>query len=290
MPPASPSSITVDLINACAGKRAVAWQRASGGYTAMERWVVQFGDGTSAFAKIATGDAHAGWLRTEWHVYQHLHGRFMPEVLAWQDGELPILLLEDLHAAHWPPPWSRDQIDLLLQTLDTLHRSPHPPGLPSLASMSAEIRGWYEVDAAPQEFLSLGLCSKKWLVGALPDLIAAEDACRLDGESVLHLDVRSDNICFDGERCVLVDWNWACIGNGEIDVAALLPSLHSEGGPLPEEILPNAPEMAAILSGYFAKAAGRPPWPGGEPVRALQLRQLKSALGWAVRALGLPSP
>jgi thiamine kinase-like enzyme len=53
---------------------------------------------------------------------------------------------------------------------------------------------------------------------------------------LLHFDVRSDNVCFAGDRAVLVDWNWAAIGNPVMDVAARLPSLHAEGGPPPEEI------------------------------------------------------
>ena len=55
-----------------------------------------------------------------------------------------------------------------------------------------------------------------------------------------------------------------------------------------ETILPNAPEFAAILSGYFAECAGKPPIPQAPHVRAVQLQQLKTALPWAVRALGLP--
>jgi hypothetical protein len=38
-------------------------------------------------------------------------------------------------------------------------------------------------------------------------------------------------------RAILVDWNWTRIGNGFFDVAGWLPSLHADGGPLPEAVL-----------------------------------------------------
>ena len=140
---------------------------------------------------------------------------------------------------------------------------------------------------APAAFLALGLCSVHWLEGALPALLAAEQTTVLGGNCLLHFDVRSDNLCLAGDRLVLVDWNWACVGNGRMDVAGWLSSLHAEGGPRPEEILPDEPGFAAFLSGCWAWRAGLPPPVPGSPVRAVQLRQLRAALPWAVRELGL---
>jgi len=90
---------------------------------------------------------------------------------------------------------------------------------------------------------------------------------------------------------VLIDWNFACLGNPMADVAAWLPSLHAEGGPAPDEILPDgAAEFAALLAGYFAAHAGRPEISEAPHVRTLQLSQARTALPWAARALGLPPP
>ena len=144
----------------------------------------------------------------------------------------------------------------------------------------------------PEPFLSLGLCSAAWLKHALPILVAAMDAAELNGEELVHFDVRSDNICFVGNRVVLVDWNWAAVANGDADLALWLPSLQAQGGPRPEDILPNAPELAAFVSGLFASWAGLPAQSSASPkphqVRELQLQQLRTALPWAVRSLGLP--
>lgn len=61
-------------------------------------------------------------------------------------------------------------------------------------------------------FVSLGLCSLEWLETALPVLMEAEKDAVLDGKELVHLDIRSDNICFVGDRVVLVDWNWELVG------------------------------------------------------------------------------
>lgn len=109
-------------------------------------------------------------------------------------------------------------------------------------------------------------------------------ARRLAGDDILHLDIRNDNLCFTPDRTILVDWNWACVGNGEFDLASWLPSLHSEGGPPPESLLPDAPEMAAALSGFWAARAGLP---RPEARQTVLMSQLRAALPWAARALGL---
>ena len=133
-------------------------------------------------------------------------------------------------------------------------------------------------------FSRSGCAALPWLDAALPTLVAAEAGARLAGEDFLHLDVRSDNLCFTSDRTILVDWNWACVGNGEFDLASWLPSLHSEGGPPPESLLADAPEMAAALSGFWAARAGLP---RPEARQTVLMSQLRAALPWAARALGL---
>lgn len=269
--------------------RPARWRPVSG-RTRAARWVVEFGDGSAAFVKAATDAATAAWLRDEVRIFRSVSGSFMPAFLGWEDGERPVLVMEDLSLAHWPPPWPEAMVEAVRATLEAVRRSPQPPGLPVLEAERELLTSWRRVAAAPEEFLVLGLCTPEWLEAALPVLLAAEADAVLDGADMLHLDVRSDNLCLQGSRAVLVDWNWACRGNGLVDIAGWLPSLHAEGGPLPETILPDQPELAALLSGYWAWNAGKPP--GGLPaeVRQVQLKQLCSALPWAARALGLPAP
>ena len=103
--------------------------------------------------------------------------------------------------------------------------------------------------------------------------------------------MRSDNLCIRDGRAVLIDWNFACLGNPAADVAAWLPSLHAEGGPAPDEILPEgAAELAALLAGYFCARAGLPSIPQAPHARPLQLAQSRTSLPWAARLLDLPPP
>jgi aminoglycoside phosphotransferase (APT) family kinase protein len=127
-----------------------------------------------------------------------------------------------------------------------------------------------------------------WLEAALPALVELEESCPTAGESLSHWDLRSDNICLTGERAVFVDWNLACLSNPRLDLGFWLPSLAYESGIKPEKILPDAPEVAAWVSGFFAARAGLPIIPDAPRVRFVQRRQLETALPWAVRALGLP--
>ncbi len=271
------------------GARPLRFRAARGGYTTAHRGVVTFDDGRAAFVKAATDEMTAAWLRTEHAVYGHLGttpgADFLPDVLAWNDdGSRPILILEDLSGAHWPPPWEPRSVERVQEVLTLLRRLPPMPDMVSLESHRDDLCGWRKVAENPEPFLSIGLCSPSWLDGALPLLTAAESGARLAGDNFLHLDVRSDNLCFTPDRTILVDWNWACVGNGEFDLASWLPSLDSEGGPPPESLLPDAPEMAAALSGFWAAHAGLP---RPEARQTVLMSQLRAALPWAARALGL---
>ncbi len=270
-----------------------AWVRRTGGYSPAERWVATLPDGSTVFAKIATTPLIAGWLRQEARIYAEIHARCMPSIAAFEDDpERPMLLMEDLTYAHWPPPWSWANVEAVRAMLAEVAAIPAPDFLPK-ASESIFQTGahWQEVSRNPQPFLSLGLCDAAWLDAALPALLAAESSVDLTGETVVHLDVRSDNLCFaDEDEPVLIDWSHAARGPGKLDVAFWLPSLQFEGGPAPESILPHEPGYAALLSGFFAARAGLPIIPTAPFVRRVQKEQLSTAFPWAVRALELPPP
>ncbi|MEX1264725.1 MAG: hypothetical protein WEE66_12495 [Actinomycetota bacterium] len=118
-------------------------------------------------------------------------------------------------------------------------------------------------------------------------------AARFTGDRLLHFDIRSDNLCLSDGRALLIDRHFACLGSPVFDLAAWLPSLHGEGGPVPEQILETTDEVAAIaslLAGYFGWRGAHPDIPDAPHVRPLQRRQASTALPWAARSLGLPPP
>lgn len=259
------------------------------GYSGVRRLLVTFDDGRRAFVKAAVDLRTSRKLRAELVIYSQVQATFLPQVLGWRESELPVLLLEDLTDAVWPPPWSSENIELVLAAVGQINATPPPSGLPRLEEQREVFcGGWSEVATDPAPFLRVGLCSASWFDEALPTLIAATDAAVLDGEALLHLDVRSDNVCLRDGRAIIFDWDFASIGNPAADLACWLPSLHMEGGPAPEELLPDGGPLAASVSGYFASRVGLPAASAREERRnEIYLFQLKGALPWAVRALGL---
>jgi hypothetical protein len=294
MEPRQPPHWLGDRIAAIMGKRPVDWRPGAGGYTPAERWVVRYDDGSTAFVKGATplNPDVATWLRKELEIYRSIHAPFLAEFLGWhEEGDPgPILLLEDLSAGDWPPPWSPEKVERVRETLDAIHASPAPETICPLEDDRESFRGWAHVAEDPQPFLDLRICSATWLDRALPLLVQAEAAAVFAGEDLLHLDVRSDNICFLGERTLFVDWNWACVGNGRLDLVSWLPSLSLEGGPRPEQIVDDEPELGAVIAGFFAQRAPMPEIPTAPRVRAAQKAQLRVALPWVAGMLGLPPP
>jgi hypothetical protein len=286
-----PSEELLDAVERILGSRAVTWLRPTGGYSIAERWSLDLADGRRVFAKRATTDDLAGRIRDEYRNMSAIEADFRCDVIAWEDGDRPLLLLEDLRDGRWPPPWEVGDLDRVLRTLERMAAMPIPGFLPDAESLWREgFSGWQDIRRDPAPFLGLGIATEAWLEECIEPLIDAEKACVLDGDDLLHMDVRSDNLCLLPDRVVLVDWNWACRGRAAFEHACLAPALRLEGGPLPDEIVADAGADAAAVAGFFAAKAGLPISAGAPTVRKFQLRQVRIALPWACRELGLPQP
>jgi hypothetical protein len=283
-----PSSEVTAAVTRAAGEAPIGWRLVTGGYTPAERWIVELDGGRSAFAKVATANHVAQWLRVEHRAYRDLAAPFMPQLLGWADEPVPVLLLEDLSGAEWPPPWDAARIHAVLATLDEVAATPCPAWADDV-DVAFLFSGWSAIADEPAPFLALGLVTDSWLEAALPALIAHEQPAEFGGDGLLHFDVRSDNLCFARNRALLVDWNWVSRGNSLFDVAAWLPSLAYEGGPLPEQVRPEAGVFAPALAGYFCSRAPLPPIADAPHVRRVQREQATTALPWAARWLGLPT-
>lgn len=281
---------TADLegrLAALVGAQPLDWTPRAGGYSTAERYTVALDDGRRVFAKTADAEHMAAWLRREHEVYASLEGSFIPELIGFDDdGVRPLLVIEDLCHADWAPRWTAERVALVRAALDELHGCPPPPSTRPMRETYAGWFGrWHTVAANPEPFLSLGLRSRAWLDERLPAIIEAAAAVPLDGDAVVHLDVRSDNLCTLEDRAVLVDWNWVSLAAPELDLAAWACSLSLEGGPPPWELLSDSPGFAAFLAGIFAATAGLPPPDTAPTVREFQARQLAVALDWLDREL-----
>jgi Phosphotransferase enzyme family len=262
-----------------------------GGYAASFRGLAELADGRTVFIKAGAEEVTSGFVRAEQRFYASLQAPFMPELIGMDDGEPPLLVIEDLSAAHWPPPWDERAITAVRATLEKIWATPPPDWVEPITNESEWLLGgWAEIERDPEVFLSLGVCSAAWLEGALHALRAAAESAPIAGDALLHLDVRSDNICIAERGAVLVDWNWVHVGNPDLDLAFWLPSLENEGGPPAGELLPDGGRFTAVVAGFFGSRAGLPPPPTAPHVRSVQLSQLRTALPWAAWSLGLPPP
>lgn len=193
-----PSQELIQRVEKVIGVKSVAWRFVAKGYTVAERYVVQLENDTSVFVKVSTDDNTARWLRNEHRIYAALKADFLPRFLAWEDGEYPLLILEDLSVGFWPPPWSQERIVRVRNMLKKVVAAKPPPGTPPVKTFFKDSSGWQEIAVDSSGFLSLGLASAEWLTGALPILIKAEQGADFSGDALVHMDVRSDNICFFG--------------------------------------------------------------------------------------------
>src|SRR5262245_36602194 len=116
----APAELPADLAARLAHLLGAAPQTAMpihGGYTTAGRWRVTLADGRTVFAKMANDALTADWLHDEWRVYGAVRAEFLPACLAWDPGDgaadWPLLVLEDLSEAHWPPPWRPGDVDRL---------------------------------------------------------------------------------------------------------------------------------------------------------------------------------
>jgi len=265
----------------------------AGGNTLGWRGRAELDDGRTVFVKIG-GDyvRHEAGLMVA--IRKTGASQLAPQVLDFEDGPAPMLVLEDLSDAAWAPPYPADTSPLF-DALAELAAVEAPAGFRPLEDW-ADGRGsrWAQVAADLNGFLQLGVCSAGWLDANVQALIDAEERVDLRGSSLVHNDVWAGNICFVDGRAKLVDWADSARGNADLDVAFAMVSVVSEGGQLPQrKLLADEGGWLARIAGHNALEASLPLPDWADPnsdMRQGQLQDLRVALPWAARALGLESP
>lgn len=277
-------------VSRAAGSEVVTLRRVkSRGWGAAFHALAELADGRRVFVKAGAEEVTSQFVHDELRFYAAVRAPFMPRLFGMDESDPPLLVIEDLSAARWPPPWDAESIDAVRATLAQVWATPPPEWVPPITDeIEWLLGGWAEIERDPEPFLSAGVCSREWLDTALPPLREAAENAPIAGDALIHLDVRSDNICLAARGAVLVDWNLVHVGNPDLDLAAWLPSLAAEGGPRPDQILSDAGAFASLLAGFFGSRVGLPPPPTAPRVREVQLSQLREALPWAAGELDLP--
>lgn len=302
------------------GGRVVRATRAWGGYGPSPTFRLRLDDGRRAFFKAATPEitefariAHHRELR----VYQELGdliGAWSPALLgAFDAGEWRVMLLEDLGPKS-APPWTPGLARHVVRALGEFHASlsgrtvaawvPRPAQHPA---MGLRPPAWDLTKGDVRRLAALAGRrepeAREWLGTHLPTLAVA--ARRIDDatfrHSLLHVDVRSDNLRWLGDRLYLFDWPHVGVGPPEFDAAAFAQTVVLDGGPDPETVMTWYADAwkvdyealdasVASIAGYFARNAWLPAIPELPRVRAFQRAQLAVTLRWCARRLELPDP
>jgi aminoglycoside phosphotransferase len=222
-----------------------------------------------------------------------------PRLLDTYDDGTWVALAFDVVAGRPPRhPWEADELSRVVAALATLHDelTPSPaPTLEPLADYRRAIFGaWSELAAAGP---SPGL--DPWVQNNLLRLAELEaswpTACA--GSTLVHGDVRSDNVLLSDDDVVFVDWPHAGVGNPAFDLVAWAPSVVLEGGPPPETLLalygPSGrldPDTLTVLlaavAGFFVSHSLRPSPPGLPTLRPFQAAQGEVAVAWLSRRTG----
>jgi hypothetical protein len=215
---------------------------------------------------------------------------------ALDDGEWIALVFEDIDGALPSTPWQADQLARVVTAMTDLATMPTWPALPSIGERyGAMFRGWRTLAAEGAETVDDPWCRER--LDELASLEAQWESAA-GGESLIHGDVRSDNVLLTADRgVVFVDWSSTCIGAAWFDLVAMVPSIELEGGGAPESVLRLAgfgegdidtarllPVVAAI-AGYFAERGRLADPPGLPTLRDFQRAQGAVTLAWLRRLL-----
>jgi aminoglycoside phosphotransferase len=215
------------------------------------------------------------------------------------DGRWIALVLQDVPGRHPRTPWEAAELSAVLAALGELANRCTPA--PTLAAAPRPLRAseivaggaaaWRRIAAAAPADLDPWATAHLDLLQALAD----EADPLLAGDTLVHLDVRADNLLVDGTgRVTIVDWPYATTGPRWLDTLLLAVNVRLHGGHDVDALLAAAPVTADVaprvltgvlagMAGSFFEVSGRPPPPGIPTVRAFQRRHADVLLDW-VRA------
>jgi hypothetical protein len=257
-------------------------------------------NGRRAFAKAASADWNRDTIRAH-RQESRISAGLPPQAHAprlmhtYDDGEWVVLVFEDVGGRPPHVPWRQPELDRVLDTLADMAAAltPSPIEIEPLVGSDSELsdlRTLHQLRSTGQDSLS---DLDPWFVRHLDRLVELEMQvpAAAAGETLLHADIRADNILLTENRVWLVDWPHAGRGAAWIDLLGMLPSVAMQHGPDPERTFTNHPVaeaadpdavtvVLAALTGLFLGDGRRPDPPGLPTVRAFQRGQGAESLKW----------
>lgn len=212
----------------------------------------------------------------------------------FDDDEWVALMFEDIDGQAPEIPWRSDELDRVLDVVALLSEllTPAPFEAPPLAqALDRQFHGWRRL-AGPNRSDDASRLDA-WAQANLDRLAELESSWAegVAGGTLLHSDLRADNILLTPTRVYVVDWPWARVGAAWFDLLCMLPSVAMQDGGDPELIFRRHPvsrdadpfavtAALAGLAGYFLRSGLQPAPPGLPTLRDFQLAQGEAALAW----------
>lgn len=288
-----------DLVEARCGSPVVGARSMTSGFTPGFASVLTCADGTQHFVKAASVVAQRVFADAYREEARKL-GALPPSVpaprLQWlHDGEDWVVLgIEHVEHTTPPRPWSEDDLDRVVAMLEVTAAAltPPPAGL-ALVPLAEEVADWPAYwERVRLQDLGRGL----YLPGFAEHLDEAASLARLaptvaGGDTVVHTDVRDDNILLaeDG-RVLLCDWNWPVLGAAWFDLVALLIGAWGDGldadavlarSPLARDVPPeHVDAVIALHAGYFLLMQAQRVPPTSPFLRTAQRVNAEVSWGW----------
>jgi aminoglycoside phosphotransferase (APT) family kinase protein len=292
------------LVEGHCGSAVVDASSRDSGFTPGLASVLTCADGSRHFVKAASVQAQkmfAESYREEARKLAGLPAGTPAAALRWvhDDDSWVVLGLEYVDGRAPHRPWRRPDLDAALAALaraaDVLTPPPAGLGLATFAEEFEALPGfWDQVRAAHP-----GLAHSDEAAA-----LAARFAEVTAGDTVVHTDVRDDNILLTPDGgAVLCDWNWPVIGAAWLDTVLLMIGPRGDGldveavlaeTPLTRDVPAEHIDIAiALVTAYFLKSAGDPVPPTSPYIREVQRWQggvcwqwLCERRGWARSNLG----
>ena len=296
-----------DWIEGYLGEPVVAARSMAGGYSPGLAAKLETASGRRAFAKAVSSipnEESPRIHRREIRVAARLPEAAPVPRLRWSHAEdegdgWVVLVFDDVEGRPPAQPWVPAEFDRVVAALNDLSRDLTPSPVPDMEI--GHVTGWGVLSGRHWIGLEVDQVAHPdpWVTRHFDKLIEAEDAMRavIDGETLLHLDLRGDNMLLTGDGVVIVDWPHARVGAAWLDGVFFAPSVAMEGGPDPEDLINRLdalreadPEHLTLgiigIAGFFTHLGGLPPLPGLPGLREFQEAQGAVARRWIAQRTG----
>lgn len=288
------------LVEQRTGSPVAAATSQTAGFTPGFASVLACEDGSRHFVKAASTKAQrlfADSYREEARKLAALPPAVPAPRLLWTHDADDWVVLGIEHVEHRTPrrPWQHADLEAVVTALaETAALTPPPAGLglPAFAAELAEWPSyWDRLRVAPPD---LPLLAERLDDAAA---LASGFAAVVGGETLVHTDVRDDNVLLatDG-RVLLCGWNWPVVGAAWLDTLCVMIGPRGDGIDVDAvlasaELTRDVPAghvdaVLALLAGYFLLVGGQPRPPTSPYLRDAQRWQGTVTWAWLCERRG----